>query len=196
MAKTLSAIRAVVQQFLRDEFKGEENTEFEPDELDLHISQVLVEISKRSPYEVKETVVSDGTRDINLSTITGLIGDKVEKAEYPVGNYPPDYINDFEIFGNTLKLNIDSAPSSGANIYLYCHKVHQLTESSSTLNPVLEEVLVEGVVAKCSMAWLNKMRDHIVPNTVNWYHTWAAEHYAIYQRGLNSITQSKVWEYY
>ena len=192
MAKTFSAIRATVRQLLRDEFKTA-GTDFANDELDIHINEVLVEISQHRPYEVKETVESDGTREIDISEIEDLL--EVEKAEYPTGNDPPDY-RDVSVFGSTLRLNIATAPTSGDDVYLYCHKVHSLTESASTLSPDLEKVLVEGVVAKAALAWLNKMRSQIVPQTYRWYHDWANNQFMIYQNSLRGITPPKVWEFY
>ena len=192
--KTLSAIRATARQFLRDEFKAA-GTDFADDELDLHINEVLVGISQKRPYEVKETIVSTGSRELDISSIEDLIGEKVEKAEYPTGNDPPDY-RDVSIFGSTLRLNIAATPTSGANVYLYCHKVHSLTESASTLSPDLEKVLVEGVVAKAALSYLNKMRSQIVPQTYKWYHDWANNQFMIYQNSLRGITRPRVWEFY
>jgi hypothetical protein len=191
--KTISAIRETVRQFLKDEFQAEEEMDFEDDEIDLHIANVLTDISMRSPYEVKETVVSDGTADISLSVITGLIGDRVVKVEYPTGESPQSFIRDFEIFGTTITL--DTEPTSGENIYLYCHKVHSLTESSSSLTADLEKVLVDGVVAKAALSWLNEMRSQIVPSSARWYHTWVSQQLAIYQAGLDAITKSKAWKH-
>jgi hypothetical protein len=193
MAKTISAIREIVRQMLRDEFQAEEDMAFEDDEIDLHIANVLTDISMRSPYEVKETVVSDGTANISLTAITNLIGDRVVKVEYPTGDTPRSFIEDFEIFGTTLTL--DTEPTSGENIYLYCHKVHTLTESTSSLTPDLEKVLIDGTVAKTALAWLNEMRSQIVPSSARWYHTWVSQQLAIYQVGLNAITKSKAWKY-
>lgn len=192
MAKTFSAIRHTARQFLRDEFKAA-GTDFANDELDLHINEVLVEISERSAYEVKETIVSTGSREIDISSITDLL--EVEKAEYPTGNDPPDY-RDVSVFGSTLRLNIATAPTSGDDVYLYCHKVHSLTESTSTLNPALEKVLVEGVVAKVALAWCNKMRSQIVPASYRWYQNWANNQFLIYQNSLRGITRPRVWEFY
>ena len=193
MAENRKTIRTIIRQMLRDELQESVDAEFAEDELDLHINEVLVEISQRRPYEVRETVLSVGSKEVSISSITNLLD--VEKAEYPTGSDPPDY-RDVSVFGDTLRIEIDSVPASGQNIYLYCHKVHQLTESSSTLKPDLEKVLVEGVVAKAALAWLSKMRSQIVPSTMRWYHDWAREHFAIYQNGLNSITRRKVWEFY
>ena len=193
MAKNLSAIRATVRQLLRDEIQASTDTDFARDELDIHINKVRVEISQRRPYEVKETVVSTGSKELDISSITDLL--EVEKAEYPTGRDPPDY-RDVSVFGTTLRLNIDTTPISGQNVYLYCHKVHSLTESSSTLSLDLEKVLVDGVVAYAALAWCNKMRSDIVPASNKWFHDWANNQFIIYQNSLRGITKPRVWEFY
>jgi hypothetical protein len=190
---TIKAIRTIIRQALRDELKEGTDAEFADDELDLHMKDCLVEISQRRPYEVKETVESDGTKEVDISEIENLL--EVEKAEYPTGSDPPDY-RDVSVFGDTLTIDIETAPTSGDDVYLYCHKVHQLTESSSTLKPDLESVLIQGTVAKAAMAWLNKMREQIVPTSIRLYQSWATTHLMLYQNGLNSITRPRVWEFY
>ena len=195
MTKTLSAIRATVRQFLRDEHITDKAFAFANDELDLHIGHCLGEISGVNWYEVRETVVSDGTKEVDISSITDLIGEKIEKAEYPTGSDPPDY-RDVSIFGNTLRINIEATPTSGEDVYLYCHKVHQLTESASTLSPDLEKVLVDGVVAMAALAWLNQMRAQIVPASARWYQNWVDRRFAVYQAGLRNITKARVYEFY
>jgi len=192
MAKTFSAIRHTARQFLRDEFKVA-GTDFANDELDLHINEVLVEISQANPYIVEETLESDGTRKLDISGITDLL--EVAKAEYPTGNDPPDYRN-VSVMGNTLRIDITTAPTSGDDVYLICHKVHQLTESTSTLNSALEKVLVDGVVAYAARAWCNRMRSQIVPASSRWYQNWANNQYIIYQNSLRGITPYKVWKFY
>jgi len=54
--KTLSAIREIARQFLKGEFVAGTEYDFMPDELDLHIGEVLVELSQKRPYEVRETL--------------------------------------------------------------------------------------------------------------------------------------------
>ena len=43
-------------------------------------------------------------------------------------------------------------------VYLYCRKLHELTEASSTLTPRLERVLIDGSVAKVALSWINQVR--------------------------------------
>jgi len=133
-------------------------------------------------------------RDLDISSITGLI--EVEKAEYPTRQFPPNFMN-VKVFGNVVTLDVDSEPTNGDEVFLYCEKVHQLTESTSTLDSTLEDVLIKGAVAYTARSWIGgEMREQIIPNTVKWYHDWANEHYLIYQRALGSITKSKAWKYY
>jgi len=193
MAKDRDAIKTIVRQLLHDDIPSSgETPDFKPDILDIHIDQVLIELP---PYEDRETVESDGTIEIDLSDIEGLIGDKVEKVEYPTGSSPPDYIHNFSIFGNTLTLNTGSAPTLGDDVYLYCHKVHQLTKALSTLSPDLERVLIEGIVAYAALAWLNQMRAQIVPASTKWYENWANNRWVIYQKSLADITPTKAWKF-
>ena len=160
MAKNLSAIRATVRQFLNDEFVSGSAQDFKNDEIDLHIGHCLVEISEKRPYEVKDTTLTTtaGSKELDISSIEDLF--KVEKAEFPVGNEPPDYRN-VSVFGDTLRFAYDSSPAGGETIYLYCWKLHQLTEDTSTLSPQLERVLVDGAVAKAALGWINQVRGQV-----------------------------------
>jgi len=195
MATNRKVILAMVRQFLRDEFKSEELLDFKDEELNRHIDQCLVEVSQESPYEYRETVSGNGTKELDISSIEGLIGDKVEKAEYPTGSDPPDYCN-VSIFGKILRLEIDSAPTSGKNIYLYCEKVHQLTDSASTLSPEFEKVLIDGVVAKAAQSWCaEQMRKEIIPASIKLHKDWADTQLIIYKNSLDSITKPRAWEY-
>lgn len=265
MAKTLPAIRNTIRQFLKDEFQGDRDKDFADDELDLHISEVLVEISQKRPYEVRETLTAsnksgtatattadhlidtvnaqfvagdvgktvynstdkttakvtaynstsdltldtdimasgesytlyclNGTsgKDLDKSSITDLI--EVEKAEYPTRQNPQSFRN-VKVFGNVLTLDINTIPTDGDEVFLYCHKFHSLTESASTLSPDLETVLVEGVVAKTALAWCNKMRKEIVPQSYRWHHDWAERQDNKYKDSLRGLSRPKGWEFY
>lgn len=195
MATNRKVIKAMVRQFLRDEFTSEELLDFKDEELDRHTDHCRVDVSQESPYEDRETVSGNGTKELDISSIEGLIGEKVEKVEYPVDSDPPEDCK-FSIFGNILRLHIDSAPPSGKNVYLYCQKVHQLTDSASTLSAELEKVLVDGVVAKAAQSWCaEQMRKDIIPASLKLHQNWADKQFIIYQNSLNSITKPRAWEY-
>jgi len=164
--RKLSAIRQTVRQFLSDEFVSGSEQDFKDDELDVHIGHCLEEISDYRPYEVKVTADDDdddlvttaGSKELDISKISDLI--KVEKAEYPVDGEPPCYRN-VSVFGNTLRLVIDGSPGDDEAVYLYCWKLHQLTEETSTLSPLLEHVLIDGSVAYTALAWINNVRAQV-----------------------------------
>jgi len=144
--KILSAIRTTVRQFLRDEFESAEDYDFPDDEIDLHIADCLVEISERRPYEVKETLTTTATsKELDISSIVDLL--EVDKIEFRTAQDPPDYRN-CEVFGSILTMDINFKPLADENVYLYCHKVHQLTEDTSTL-------------AKVALAWINQVRAQV-----------------------------------
>jgi len=61
----------------------------------------------------------------------------------------------------------DGADSAGATqycyetVYLFCEKLHTLTEISSTLNADHERALVQGVAAYAALAWVNEIRKRL-----------------------------------
>jgi len=192
MAKTLSALRAIVRQFLRDEFVEGKEFSWEDDELDLHIAEILIEISQYRPYEVKETLTTTASsKELNISSIEDLF--EVERIEFRTGQDPPDYRN-CSIFGNTLTMDIDFLPSASEDVYLYCHKLHQLTESSSTLDPQSERVLVLGVTGKAAIA---KAREHIDKINIGGARTpadmqaWGVSQLALYRAELPKLSKPK-----
>lgn len=157
--KTLSAVRAIIRQFLNDELQADVAQDFQDDEIDLHIQHTLEEISERRPYEFKEKLTTTASsKELNISSIEDFLGlDGEHEIEYPIGSEPPNYHN-ASIFGNTLRMIVDRVPGADEDVYLYCHKVHQLTEESSTLSPQIEKLLVDGTVAYVALSWINQIR--------------------------------------
>lgn len=237
MANNKSGIRALVRQLLRDEFVSGVDYEWKDDELDIHIDNVLRQISRVSPYMVKEVLTTiENSKELDISSIEDLI--RIEKLEYPTGNSPRSYRNFKEIDADTIEIDTTLVPDAGGSstltgtvtftsgsaaitgsgtafstelavgyhikksggtrwyliysiesdtaltlaeasrdtgadtadatqycyetVYVYCAKLHSLTKSSSTLNPLQEILLVDGV---CASAAIAKAREHI--NKVN-----------------------------
>ena len=133
-------------------------------------------------------------RDLDISAITDLL--EVEKAEYPTRQYPQNFRN-VKVFGDVLTLDVTSEPDDDEEVFLYCRKTHTLTESASSLSPQLEQILVDGVVAKVAQSWCaEQMRKDIVPASVRLHQDWADKHWSAYERGLILITKKRVWEFY
>lgn len=164
MGKMLSAIRTICRQMLRDEFESAEDYDFPNDEIDLHIEECKVEISQRQPYEVKETLTTAASKELDISSIEDLL--EVDKAEFPVGSDPPDFRN-VSVFGSILTIDIDTKPTAGKTIYLYCEKIHQLTEDSSTLSLLQEKLLIDGATAKTALSWINQVRVQVKAATTS-----------------------------
>lgn len=161
--RNLSAIRATVRQFLRDEVEESSEQDFKDGEIDIYIQEVVAEISERSPYQVKETLTTTaGSRELTISSIEDfedLL--EIEKLEYPTGSDPRDYRNLIEIDAKTIEIDTTLIPSADEDVYLYCRMLHQLTEESSTLMPQLERVLIDGAVAKTALGWINQVRAQV-----------------------------------
>jgi len=194
MANNLDGIRALVRQLLRDEFDVNKTMEWEDDELDIFIIAVLLDISNARPYEVKESVtLTVNSIETDVSTIEDLIS--VRYAEYPVGTTPnPDYRN-VTRFGDTVRVVTNRRPSGDETAYLYCHKLHSVTESTSTLPPDLEKLLVIGVAAKAarsrSRTQINKM--NIGGTRVSREHlTWAQVQEGKFNSGLALKTKQRI----
>lgn len=198
MSKNLSAIRATVRQFLKDEFKSGIDLVWEDDELDLHIDDCLAEISEVSPYVVKETLTTtEGSRELDISSIEDLL--EIDKLEYTTGNYPRSYRNHERIDADTIEIDTTLTPGDSEDVYLYCNKLHQLDESSSTLTPQIERLVVLGVTAKAAIA---KAQSHITKVNVGGTRTpvdmqaWGINQLALYRAGLRKITKPKTYTEY
>ena len=161
MAEYLDGIRARVRQKLLSEYDPAKTVEWEDDTLDVFIGEVVARISKARPYEVKESVTLTLAlkNEVSISDITDLIS--IPYGEYPVDKDPRCFRN-VTIFGSTATLVMSRRPAGDETAYLYCHKMHSITESSSTLTPALEDLLVIGASA---LAANSKSRKQI--NSVN-----------------------------
>jgi hypothetical protein len=155
--KKLAAIRQDVIQILQSEFGDESENVWKEDEVNQYIREMVRTASAYVPRELKVTATADGTKKIDLTAITDtnfdldlLLG--VLKAEYEVDQDPENFYN-VTRFADELTLLMDSNPTSGDTIYLYCRMVHQLTEAAGTLPLMLEDKVINGAAA---MAAINK----------------------------------------
>lgn len=188
-AKLLSGIRAIVRQMLSDELKGSDVAyKWTDDELDVYISDCLIEMAKYKAYEVKETVeTTASSRELDVSTIDDLL--EVKEVEYPVDKQPRRF-RQFTRWGDILRMELDSTPGDGEDVYLYCKKYHGLSDTASTLNPTLERILVLGVSGKAA---ITKAQPKI--NAVNVggagvasdFYKWGAGQWGLFREELNKL---------
>jgi len=163
-SKKLSAIRAIVRQKLRDEFAEGIDQDWKDDELDIYIGECLVEISEVSPYVVKETLkTTASSRELDISSIEDLLNDSksIEKLEYPTGKSPRAFRNFKVIDASTIEIDTTLTPAADEDVYLYCNKLHQLTESTSTLKSTLESLLVLGATALATIAYAQSIMNTV-----------------------------------
>ncbi len=119
---TLSDIRDRVRLDLRDP----DSERWSDDQLDRHITRALHDMDRHVPREAIATIATtSGSRDIDLSTLTGLID--VESAEYPVDEFPPCYVQ-FSRWDQSLTLLLDTAPD-GTDVRLGYTATHTLDGS-------------------------------------------------------------------
>ena len=132
------------------------NYRWQEHELVSHIQKALREISKVAPYEKKSTLQTMASRDLDISTLVPRVlsyGRRgILKVEYPTGETPSRYRN-FEMWGDTLTLKLDHTPPAGKDINIWWAQFHEVTTTSTTLTPELEDIVVEGLSAYAMLAW-------------------------------------------
>lgn len=143
---TLSDIRDRVRKDLHDTDPGDER--WSDSQLDRHIEHALHDMDRQVPQEKEATLATTaGSRDLDLGSLTGLID--VEAVEYPVGNYPPAYVQ-FSHWGDTLTLLVDRVPT-GDDAKVFYTARHVLDGSGSTVPGELEELLAIGAAAYAAL---------------------------------------------
>lgn len=198
MAEYIDGMRARVRQLLYDEYDVNKTQTWQDDALDVFIGEVVREISKARPYEVTESVTLTllGKNEISIATITDLIS--IPYGEYPVDKDPRRYRN-VKLWGSTAIFQMNVRPSGDESAYLYCHKLHSITESSSTLPPDLEDICVLGVAAKAARSKSRKQINKVnvggsrVPQA---HLTWAEVTQMKYKSALAGMTKQRVTQLY
>jgi len=187
----LAEMRARLRQDLHDE--DESNYRWSDEELNRHIEHALRELSLAVPLEAKATLTTTaGSRELSLSTISDLVA--IEAVEYPVGRYPPRYVR-FSLWGDTLTLLVEGAPSGGEEVYIYYGKLHTLDETTSTIPSPLEDLVVIGGAGYAAIEWASFATNRLnVGGESTWrnYLTWGQDRLASFLRGLSKHSKKNV----
>lgn len=95
-----------------------------------------------------------------------------------------------DYLGTTVTDTISTTLYAEEPVYLYCLEMHSITESSSSLKPAQEELLIKGV---CGQLAANKARD-VVDNVnlggasvAGQLQNWGQNELYAFRRGLNQI---------
>lgn len=126
---------------------------------------VLREVSVACPRIVVETLATvEDDRTLDISSIEDLLDGarSIIKCEYETDSYPRNYHNVTVIDDDTIEMDIDTAPDADdEDVYVWCEKMHTLTNATSTLTPKLEGVLLKGVEAYGILQRCHTMRDNL-----------------------------------
>jgi len=179
----LAQMRARLRQDLHDEDAS--NYRWSDEELNRHIQHAVRELSLAVPLQAKATLTSTaGSRELSLSTLSDLVA--IEAVEYPVGKYPPRYVR-FSLWGDTLTLLVEGAPSGGEEVYIYYGKLHTLDETTSTIPPPFEDLVAIGGAGYAAIEWASFATNRVnVGGDLTWrnYLTWGQDRLASFLRGL------------
>lgn len=179
----LATMRTRVRRDLHDEDGA--SYRWTDAELDRHLDRAVRELSLAVPLQSKATLTTAaGSRDLSLASLTGLV--QVEAVEYPVDKYPPQFAQ-FSLWGNTLTLLVDSAPSGAASAYLYYGKLHTLDATSSTIPAPLEDLVALGAAAYAALEWASYATNRVnLGGEETWRHylAWGQDRLGDFARGL------------
>ena len=144
----LAALRADVRVDLQDEAPATER--WADATLDRHIERALQEYSHVSPLETKTTLTTDAdSRNVSVTTLTPRI--RLVATEYPTGSFPPEFVP-FSLWGDTLTLDLVTAPSGTPNVDVYWHKEHAIN-GSVTFPSSHDHIIATGAAAYAALEW-------------------------------------------
>ena len=136
---------------LRIELHDEDEERWQDDVLDRHLQRAARELAFVWPREQKTTLsTTSGSRDLSLSSLSDLV--RILAVEYPVGQYPPAYVQ-FSRFGDTLTLLVEQTPGDGEDVAVYWGSLHALDSMTSTLPPAAEDAVITGAAAFAAIEW-------------------------------------------
>ncbi|MFA5432659.1 MAG: hypothetical protein WC319_07295 [Candidatus Paceibacterota bacterium] len=194
MGRRLSELLAIARQFLHDEFVDEDNDlSWEIDELKIYAEHCNIEISAHSPLKSRETLTTTAdSRELDVSGIENLID--VEFVEYLVDQWPRQF-RQVERYGDNIYMVLSAAPADdGTSVYAYCNLVHTLNDTTSTLNPKQELVLLDGIMAKAAAAKARYYINRVNTGSTRTYQEmidWSRERLALYKEGLSGLEEVK-----
>jgi hypothetical protein len=137
---------------LRRELRDEDAAfyRWQDEELNRHLLRALDDLSDAWPEE-RMTVLTTtpGSRDLSLASLDGLV--RIEAVEYPAGAWPPEYAA-FSVWGESLTLLLDAAPSDAADVRVFWGARHRLERLTSTVPARAEDTLVLGAAGYALVA--------------------------------------------
>ena len=161
MAYTLTTMVHAVESLLKDSA----NDYWSAAEIQDAIEWAIAEYSYRMKRRLKATMDDvDGSREYDLSSITGLID--VTKVWWPYDStdpdHPPNWVPWYMLDDDTLYLDVDTEPDGTQVIRIFYTAQHTLdgldAASSTSIDDMGCELLIVGAAGRCV---LMKSRDVI-----------------------------------
>ena len=136
---------------LRIELHDEDDSRWADDVLDRHLQRAARELAFVWPREQKTTLqTTAASREVSTASLSGLV--RILAVEYPVGRYPPAFVQHSQ-FGDTLSLLVDQAPGDAEDVAVYWGSLHTLDSMASTLPPAAEDAVVTGAAGFAAIEW-------------------------------------------
>lgn len=183
---TLVTTRARLRRELHDE--DEATYRWTDDELDAHLQRATRELSVALPREHKTTLnTSAGARELSIGVLDGLV--RIEAVEYPVGRWPPSYVQ-FSSFETTLTLLSDAAPGGSEAVDVFWGSLHTLDDNISTLPAAAEDVVLTGAAAYAAIEWASfaTNRANVAGNAAfESYKAWGEERLRHFREALRGF---------
>ena len=181
----ISDLRARVRKDLHDEVSA--SYRWTDAELDRHLSHAVRQLSLSIPMETTAMLTTGGEsgREVSLASLTDLVN--VEAVEHPVGLFPPAYAA-FTLWGGSLTLLADRAPSAGDQVRVLYGRLHTLDESGSTIPAPLEDLAATGASGYAALEWSSYAINRVNVGGVEvWrqYRVWGQERLDTFNRGLS-----------
>jgi hypothetical protein len=182
---------ADLRDALRIELHDEDEERWADAVLDRHLLRAARELAFVWPREQKSTLsTAAGSRDLSLTSLSGLV--RALAVEYPVGQYPPAYVQ-FSTFGGTLTLLTDLAPGGSENVNVYWGSLHTLDAMTSTLPALAEDAVITGAAAYAAIEWASFATNRANiggPDAVSDYMTWGERQLARFHDMLARFGES------
>ncbi len=160
---TFSLTAATVTAIDRDDLRGRLRVELHDEDsdnyrwtdavLNRHLDRAVRELSQVWPRERLSTLETvAGTREIDIDALEDLV--RVEAVEWPVGEYPPVYVQ-WSLYQALLTLLTETEPAAVEDVRVYWGSLHLVDASQSTLPVVAEDAVVTGASGYAALEWAN-----------------------------------------
>jgi hypothetical protein len=176
---------------LRIELHDEDDERWQDSVLDRHLLRAARELSFAWPREQKSTLATTGgSHDLSLASLSGLV--RVLAVEYPVGQYPPSYVQ-FSHFGDTLTLLVDATPADAEDVAIYWGGLHTLDTMASTLPIAAEDAVITEAAGYAAIEWASFATNRANvsgPEAVGDYLTWGERQLARFHETLSRFGEN------